>query len=235
MMNLPVVLTASLAATCTALSTNTPNNHNQISSRRSWLAKGFVSASSSAATLSLLGGVAVANPPAAIAEIDALPSDLRKFTALAPLGDATSTGNKLNGLSLDEIAARLSRDLVDGSTGKGGYFISGTYTNIHTIGLYSRYVCFRLIVTELIVIWCLGDISTEIFRDDCEFTDPTNSVSSLSKYQKALTILFNPEQSFVKLVQPLVVDDQNREIMARIQSGGTLQLPWNPRISSYER
>ena len=81
-----------------------------------------------------------------------------------------------------------------------------------------------------------GDISTEIFRDDCEFTDPTNSVSSLAKYQKALTILFDPDQSFVELVQPLEItkNDGRREITGRIKSGGVLKLPWNPRISSYE-
>ena len=80
-----------------------------------------------------------------------------------------------------------------------------------------------------------GDISTEIFRDNCEFTEPTNSVSSLRKYQKALTILFNPEQSFVELVEPLKVDATEREITGRIRSGGTLLLPWNPKISPYER
>ena len=80
-----------------------------------------------------------------------------------------------------------------------------------------------------------GDISTNIFRDDCEFTDPTNSVSSLAKYQKALTILFDPEQSFVELVTPLEINVKTREITGRIRSGGVLKLPWNPRISSYER
>ena len=60
-------------------------------------------------------------------ELKELPIDLRKYTALAPLGkDAnTSTGNKLTGLSMESIASRLSNDLVNGSTGKGGYFISG--------------------------------------------------------------------------------------------------------------
>ncbi len=81
----------------------------------------------------------------------------------------------------------------------------------------------------------IGDISTEIFRDDCEFTDPTNTVSSLSKYQKAHIILFNPDQSFVELVQPLEIDVPKREITGRIRSGGVLKLPWNPRISPYER
>ena len=80
-----------------------------------------------------------------------------------------------------------------------------------------------------------GDISAEIFRDDCEFTDPTNSVTSLSRYQNALEILFDPAQSFVKLIEPLQIDEARKVITAKIQSGGVLKLPWKPRISPYER
>mmetsp|Transcript_16256 Transcript_16256/g.32854 ORF Transcript_16256/g.32854 Transcript_16256/m.32854 type:complete len:242 (+) Transcript_16256:182-907(+) len=195
-----IFLSASLAAKVSGLSAKVSNNNNNshhLTSRRNWIGKLVTAASATYTT----------NPPSpAVAQqvVQELPIDLRRYTALAPLGDAnTSTGNKLTGLSMDSIASRLSHDLVDGSTGKGGYFIS-------------------------------GDISTEIFRDNCEFTDPTNSVSSLAKYQKALTILFNPEQSFVELVPPLEIDVPKREITGRIRSGGVLKLPWNPRISSYE-
>jgi hypothetical protein len=80
-----------------------------------------------------------------------------------------------------------------------------------------------------------GDISTEIFRDDCEFVDPTNAVSSLSRYQKALKILFDPDRSYVQLLGKLEIDDAKNQITARIRSGGVLKLPWSPRISSYER
>ncbi|KAK1740286.1 DUF2358 domain-containing protein [Skeletonema marinoi] len=101
--------------------------------------------------------------------------------------------------------------------------------------LYFRYYYVRFLNSFLETLLLeKGDISTEIFRDNCEFTDPTNSVSSLAKYQKALTILFNPEQSFVELVTPLEIDVPKREITGRIRSGGVLKLPWNPRISSYE-
>ncbi|KAL7536215.1 hypothetical protein ACHAWF_005398 [Thalassiosira exigua] len=164
-------------------------------SRRGWMAKSL--ASTSAALLDAL------RPPSAVAEADGLPSDLKKYTVLAPLGAPSSTGSKLSGLSLAEIASRLSRDLVEGSTGKGGYFIS-------------------------------GDISTQLFRDDCEFTDPTNTVSSLSRYQNALQILFDPENSFVQLLEPLKVDESRNVITARIRSGGVLKLPWKPYISPYE-
>ncbi len=76
---------------------------------------------------------ASAAPPSLLVsqlEVEELPRELRKFTALAPLGDDTATAtkaleNKLTGLSLEDIATKLSHDLVDGSTGKGGYFVSG--------------------------------------------------------------------------------------------------------------
>jgi hypothetical protein len=93
------------------------------SNRRSWLAKGLVSASS--AILLDLGS----DPPSAVADVYALPTKMKQFTVLAPLGTPKSTGSKLTGLSLSEIASRLSHDLVEGSTGKGGYFISGKCMN----------------------------------------------------------------------------------------------------------
>ena len=168
-----------------------------MSTRRSWIVKSLVSTS---ITLGVPSSPSIASDEV----VATLPRDLRQYTALAPLGTPTSTGDKVTGLSLNEIASRLSHDLVDGANGRGGYFIS-------------------------------GDISTQIFRDDCTFIDPTNSVSSLSRYQNALKILFDPEQSYVQLVEPLKTDESRREISARIRSGGVLQLPWRPRISSYER
>jgi len=51
----------------------------------------------------------------------------RKYTALAPLGaaDATVGGVKRTGMTLEELARLLARDVEKGATGKGGYFISG--------------------------------------------------------------------------------------------------------------
>lgn len=97
--------------------------------------------------------------------------------------DLSTTRIKLTGLSLSEIATQLSHDLLDGSSGKGGYFIS-------------------------------GDMSTQIFCDDCIFIDPTNSVNSLSQYQKALSILFGPSQSHVKLLEELQIDTTRNTITA---------------------
>ncbi|KAL3919431.1 MAG: hypothetical protein SGILL_003754, partial [Bacillariaceae sp.] len=79
-----------------------------------------------------------------------------------------------------------------------------------------------------------GDLSTDIFRDDCVFEDPTNRVASLSQYQKALTVLFDPDHSSIEIVDPLMVNDQEGTISGRLRSRGYLKLPWNPYISTYE-
>jgi hypothetical protein len=140
-----------LAATVSGLSTKVSNNiHHHHSSRRNWIGKVVIS-SSAAFTL-----CNIANPPspatAAAQEVEELPSELRKFTALAPLGEATSTGNKLIGLSLEDIASRLSHDLVEGCTGKGGYFISGMYidtTIYHYQGRELLAACFSKLISRL--------------------------------------------------------------------------------------
>jgi len=135
-------MSASLAAKVSGLSTKVSNNnssHHLFSSRRNWIGK-LVTAASATSTLY------TTNPPSpAVAqqEVQELPINLRRYTALAPLGDAnTSTGNKLTGLSMDSIASRLSHDLVDGSTGKGGYFISGMRLN---------YVCIPSLIFQILL------------------------------------------------------------------------------------
>ena len=79
-----------------------------------------------------------------------------------------------------------------------------------------------------------GDLTPEIFRDDCRFVDPTNDVTSLAKYRKALTILFDPNESSVTLIKGPVVDEAKRTISATVRSVGTLQLPWRPKIEPWE-
>ncbi|VEU39684.1 unnamed protein product [Pseudo-nitzschia multistriata] len=150
--------------------------------------------------------------------VDELPSVLRDYTKLAPLGPAgtnnpkatsTTTTTKTIGLDPDEMARRLSHDLLVGATNKGGYFVS-------------------------------GDLSPDLFRDDCVFEDPTNRVNSLSQYQKALAILFDPNRSVVELLgDGLVVSTTDKEpttISGRLRSRGYLSefFPWNPYITAYE-
>jgi len=58
------------------------------------------------------------------------------------------------------------------------------------------------------------------------FIDPTNSVASLSRYRNALGILFHPEESPVRMVEPgLVVDESDRTLSWRVRSYGVLKLP----------
>ena len=52
-----------------------------------------------------------------------------------------------------------------------------------------------------------GDLTPDIFDDDCRFKDPTNDIRGLSRYLKALTILFDPKYSGVQLLSIEVVDD----------------------------
>ena len=48
-----------------------------------------------------------------------------------------------------------------------------------------------------------GDLTEEIFADDCRFIDPTTKVTGLSRYLRALRALFDPSRSEVELVGAL--------------------------------
>eukprot|EP00238_Polyblepharides_amylifera_P009049 CAMPEP_0196586706 /NCGR_PEP_ID=MMETSP1081-20130531/55295_1 /TAXON_ID=36882 /ORGANISM="Pyramimonas amylifera, Strain CCMP720" /LENGTH=234 /DNA_ID=CAMNT_0041908677 /DNA_START=121 /DNA_END=822 /DNA_ORIENTATION=+ len=73
-----------------------------------------------------------------------------------------------------------------------------------------------------------GNLTKEIFADDCRFKDPTNDIVGLARYVKALGILFDPDNSSVELRSIEVVGD--RTIQATWTLGGTLKLPWKPVI-----
>ncbi len=75
----------------------------------------------------LVGASSATSPLPAVAQENELPLSLRDFTKLAPLGSSqtSSVENKTRNLSLPEIAKRLENDLSNGSTGQGGYIISG--------------------------------------------------------------------------------------------------------------
>ena len=101
--------------------------------------------------------------------LDALPATVRKYTALAPLGSATASVGGTKRICLSEVLPEclplLAKTLArDIEKGATG---KGGYP-------------------------ISGDLTPEIFRDDCRFIDPTNDVTSLAKYRKALTILFDP-------------------------------------------
>lgn len=62
--------------------------------------------------------------------------------------------------------------------------------------------------------------------------DPTNDVTGLSRYRKALTILFDPDRSEVKLKQIQVSGPAS--IKADWTLGGYLKLPWQPYIDTID-
>mmetsp|Transcript_4853 Transcript_4853/g.5397 ORF Transcript_4853/g.5397 Transcript_4853/m.5397 type:complete len:439 (-) Transcript_4853:95-1411(-) len=163
-------------------------------SRRLWLT------GSAGQIFSLVTNISSSN--SAASGNDELPSIVRGIS-LAPLGKPQRFQNKTLNLSLEELANRLTNDLILGASGEGGYFLT-------------------------------GDLSLDIFKDDCVFSDPTNQVASLSRYQNALKILFDPAVSQVQLVSPLVINEQKKTISGRIRSRGYLKLPWKPFVSAYE-
>ncbi len=174
---------------------NGPNN------RRLWLQNSVAMATAAAAT-----GFPQASNAAAT---ETLPFSVRGYTKLAPLGPKSSgsANQKTTNLNPDEMARRLSVDLVHGAHGKGGYFLT-------------------------------GDLSQDLFREDCVFEDPTNRVDSLSQYQKALTLLFDPERSTVQLLGNGLTVQQEGElttIQGRLRSRGFLKVaPWKPYVKAYE-
>jgi hypothetical protein len=62
--------------------------------------------------------------------------------------------------------------------------------------------------------------------------DPTNSVVGLSRYLKALTLLFDASVSAVRLVEIHVAAPNLIE--ATWTLGGQLRLPWRPVIKMFE-
>lgn len=152
-----------------------------------------------------LGDPALADPTSTTTDTGGeLPSVLKDYTKLAPLGKKGSMGPKTRGLSLEDLAQRLAHDLTEGSTGQGGYFVT-------------------------------GDLSSNLFRDDAVFSDPTNRVNSLKQYQTALRILFDPQTSVVELLTPqLQIDHDARTLTGQLRSRGYLQLPWKPYVTAYE-
>ena len=125
---------------------------------------------------------------------------------LAPLGKPTRIGNeKRTDASIEDIKEILERDLQPVEKNADGTF-RGAY-------------------------FVTGNVTPEIFEDDCRFIDPTNTTKSLSKYVNALKILFDPENSSVDL-RSIEVKDENT-IVGVYDCEGYLKLPWHPRVKPY--
>ena len=76
-----------------------------------------------------------------------------------------------------------------------------------------------------------GNLTREIFADDCRFTDPTNDVVGLSRYLTALGLLFDPATSSVDLYDIKVTSPDTVEADWQLQ--GYLRFPWKPRVEPY--
>ncbi|MEW5304681.1 MAG: hypothetical protein WDW36_007275 [Sanguina aurantia] len=77
-----------------------------------------------------------------------------------------------------------------------------------------------------------GDLTQEIFADDCRFADPTNDVSGLSRYLTALGLLFDPPYSSVQLDGIQVTGPS--QIEADWVLGGYLKFPWTPKVTPFK-
>jgi hypothetical protein len=164
----------------------------------------------------LLNGLASAATITATAELsneqafaaDELPVSLRSLTKLAPLGSKSrNESNEGKAVGISPTAL-LGRLEQSLEQGTTG---KGSY-----------------IIT--------GDLDFDIFQDNCSFVDPTNSVDSLQQYQKALTILFDPDTSTLDVIEPLrlVETGETIQITGRYRSRGTIKLPWKPVVKSFE-
>lgn len=152
----------------------------------------------------LLRGAAAAGVAGGVPLTAAASVDPRRYTALAPLGAA---GDRIGG---EKVRLPLSE--------LAGLLVRDVSTGAHGRGGY----------------FISADLTPEVFADDCDFSDPTNSVASLSRYVTALGILFEPSLSSVELLEGPSVDARARTISARVRSSGVLKLPWRPRIRPYE-
>ena len=77
-----------------------------------------------------------------------------------------------------------------------------------------------------------GDLTPEIFADNCRFKDPTNDVVGLARYITALGILFDANYSRVQLLDIHVTGPYTIE--AKWTLGGYLKFPWHPRVAPFE-
>ncbi|KAJ9530263.1 hypothetical protein QJQ45_023548 [Haematococcus lacustris] len=80
-----------------------------------------------------------------------------------------------------------------------------------------------------------GNLTREVFSDDCVFVDPTNEVTGLSKYLTALGILFDPQWSKVELLDIRVAGSDRVEADWRL--GGWLRsenFPWQPKVEPFQ-
>lgn len=77
-----------------------------------------------------------------------------------------------------------------------------------------------------------GNLSSELFADDCLFTDPTIKVTGWKFYTDAVKILFDADQSKADLISLAVLDDGDIELKWRLE-GIIKPWPGQPSIKPY--
>lgn len=77
-----------------------------------------------------------------------------------------------------------------------------------------------------------GNLTRDIYKDDCRFRDPTNETVGLEKYLQAVSILFDPANSKQELLSIAVTSPTT--ITAKWTLGGYLKFPWRPRVVPFE-
>eukprot|EP00933_Yihiella_yeosuensis_P039785 TRINITY_DN33953_c0_g1_i1.p1 TRINITY_DN33953_c0_g1~~TRINITY_DN33953_c0_g1_i1.p1 ORF type:complete len:277 (-),score=30.57 TRINITY_DN33953_c0_g1_i1:11-742(-) len=78
-----------------------------------------------------------------------------------------------------------------------------------------------------------GNLSSEVFSDECRFVDPNNAVDGLAKYRQALGFLFDPAESSLEVLDVRVAEGGQR-IEADYIASGTIKLPWRPKIEPWK-
>lgn len=77
-----------------------------------------------------------------------------------------------------------------------------------------------------------GNMTKEIYKNNCRFRDPTTDLVGLDKYISAVKFLFDPNSSKQELLSISVIDPHTIEAKWRLE--GYLKFPWNPHIEPYE-
>eukprot|EP00568_Trieres_chinensis_P012886 CAMPEP_0183296568 /NCGR_PEP_ID=MMETSP0160_2-20130417/4062_1 /TAXON_ID=2839 ORGANISM="Odontella Sinensis, Strain Grunow 1884" /NCGR_SAMPLE_ID=MMETSP0160_2 /ASSEMBLY_ACC=CAM_ASM_000250 /LENGTH=322 /DNA_ID=CAMNT_0025458191 /DNA_START=268 /DNA_END=1236 /DNA_ORIENTATION=+ len=115
---------------------------------------------------------------------------------------------KNRGLEVEAIAEAIRRDWFGGAGGDKGYYITGR-------------------------------LNSTIYTDDCLFDgpDPDMPVRGLRKYLSAASHLFDPKNSYAKLLSLDWEEGSGKfgsgVIVVRWSLGGTLMLPWRPAVKPW--
>ncbi len=120
----------------------------------------------------------------------------------------SSLSLKSTHLPLSDIASRIHRDWIGGTSGPNkGYYIT-------------------------------GKLDSTIYRDDCLFTgpDPDMPVRGLRKYLSAAAQLFDSKKSHADLLSMAYReggDGTNGTVEVTWKLGGVLMLPWHPEVQPW--